>query len=318
MSSYRRRAPRRRLGYHVLLVPDDGRPARSWAVSPALVRGAVVLLIANVALIVSLFIVSGWRGQLLNRRTAELLQLQQEHAALQTLTTQQEEQLLLLATEAEELAARLNELESLSVEIWELLGYEEPPPIDGNVAELGRGGPDDGFEDDLAAATLATVQILSNELSARFQEFEELRKSVIARNHRLAHTPSIWPASGSVSSEYGTRRHPITGKVQLHRGIDIAAPVGTPVYATADGTVVFAGERGGYGLTVVIDHGYGMQTLYAHNSRLFVKAGDAVRRGQQIAAMGSSGLSTGPHVHYEVLVNGEAVNPRQFLPGRTP
>lgn len=317
MSLFKRKPYHRRSGYHLLVVPEDGRPARTWAVSPRHIGVAIALLVANLAVMGALLAVADIRGAELGRRTEELLRLQEEHAALAAVAAQQEDQLLVLALEAEELALRLQELESMSREIWQLLGYEDAPEPGGAAAELGRGGPDDGPQD-VAAATLATVQMLVQELPARFQDLEALRAGVLARNHRIAHTPSIWPALGTVSSEFGTRRHPITGTVQLHAGIDIAAPTGTPVHATANGSVVFAGERGGYGLAVVIDHGYGIQTLYAHNSRLLVKAGDVVERGQPIALVGSTGLSTGPHVHYEVHVNGEPVNPRAYLPSRTP
>lgn len=309
---------RRRSGYHVLVLPEDGRPARTWSVPPALVAGAVLLLVANVVLITTLFSISGTRGMELRLRTAQLAALTERHETLLATAQEQEEQLTVLALEAEQLAVRVQELESLGAEIWQLLGYEGDLPLDETFSELGRGGPDSGMTDDLAAAALATVTMLADELPMRFQELETLRESVLARNHRLAHTPSVWPASGRVSSEYGSRRHPITGNVQLHAGIDIAAPTGTPVHATAAGTVAFAGERGGYGLTVVIDHGYGVQTLYAHNSRLYVSSGDVVERGQHIAAVGSTGLSTGPHVHYEVHVNGQAINPRSYLPTRNP
>lgn len=309
---------RRRSGYHVLVLPEDGRPARTWSVRPALVTAAVLLLVANIVLITTLFSVSGTRGMELRLRTTQLAALTERHEALLATAQEQEEQLTVLALEAEQLALRVQELEHLGAEIWQLLGYEGETPVAEAFSELGRGGPDFSDTDDLAEAALATVTMLADELSARLQELELLRESVLARNHRLAHTPSIWPASGRVSSEYGSRRHPITGNVQLHAGIDIAAPTGTPVHATAAGKVTFAGQRGGYGLTVIIDHGYGVQTLYAHNSRLYVSAGDVVERGDHIAAVGSTGMSTGPHVHYEVHVNGQAINPRSYLPTRNP
>lgn len=309
---------RHRSGYDVLAVPRDGSTVRRWTVPQAALSFAGALLTANVVLIVALFSLSSSRGMELQLQRTQLRSLAERHEALLAAAAEQEEQLTILALEAERLAIRVQELESLGAEIWQLLGHDGDPPVDLSFAELGRGGPDDGFGDDLAAAALATVDMLARELPMRFQELEILRENILARNHRLAHTPSIWPASGRVSSEYGTRRHPVSGTVQLHRGIDVAAPAGTPVYATAAGTVVFAGHRGGYGLTVVIDHGYGLQTLYAHNSRLYVTVGDVVERGDRIAAVGSTGLSTGPHVHYEVLVNGEAVNPRAYLPTRNP
>lgn len=294
-------------------MPDDGRPARAWSVPRTAVTTAAVLLVVNVALIAVLTVISGSRGLELRLRTAQLQSLAERHATLLKTADEQEAQLTVLALEADRLATRVRELESLGAEIWQLLGFDGDPPVDHSSADLGRGGPDDG-PDQLAAAALATVNAVARRLPTQFQEMEMLRESVLARNHRLDHTPSAWPATGRVSSEYGTRRHPISNNMQLHKGIDIAAPMGTPVTATGAGTVSFAGERGGYGLTVVIDHGYGVQTLYAHNSRLYVKAGDVVRRGDRIAAVGSTGLSTGPHVHYEVHVQGDPVNPREYLP----
>ncbi|MBD3372644.1 MAG: peptidoglycan DD-metalloendopeptidase family protein [Candidatus Coatesbacteria bacterium] len=126
-------------------------------------------------------------------------------------------------------------------------------------------------------------------------------------------TPSIKPVVGHIISFIGNRIHPITGLIHFHRGIDISAAYGTPIMAPADGTVVFAGTRGGYGTTCFIDHGYGYQTRYGHCSRLNVKEGDEVQRGQVIAHIGSTGMSTGPHLHYEVLVEGSVTNPLAYI-----
>jgi murein DD-endopeptidase MepM/ murein hydrolase activator NlpD len=123
-----------------------------------------------------------------------------------------------------------------------------------------------------------------------------------------------WPvANPVVTSEFGYRTHPIYGNRRLHAGIDLAANTGTPVMAAAAGTVVTAGWMSGYGYTVVIDHGDALATLYAHNSALSVSPGQHVNRGQRIASAGSTGNSTGPHVHFEVRVKGEPVNPRNYL-----
>jgi murein DD-endopeptidase MepM/ murein hydrolase activator NlpD len=128
-----------------------------------------------------------------------------------------------------------------------------------------------------------------------------------------ASTPSVWPVRGWVTSPFGNRIGPFNGKIQFHEGIDIAAQIGTPVVAPADGVVIKAGFEAGYGNMVELSHGYGLKTVFGHNSRLNVKPGQRVKRGDIIAYSGNTGSSTGPHVHYEVRVNGLPVNPLRYL-----
>jgi murein DD-endopeptidase MepM/ murein hydrolase activator NlpD len=123
----------------------------------------------------------------------------------------------------------------------------------------------------------------------------------------------LHPVNGPVSSSFGMRVHPISGQLQMHEGMDMAVPIGTPVKASGSGEVVFAGEVSGYGNLVVVDHGNGVQSLYGHLDSIDVKAGDAVRRGQVIAASGNSGRSTGPHLHFEIRLGGRPVNPVDFV-----
>ena len=126
-------------------------------------------------------------------------------------------------------------------------------------------------------------------------------------------TPTIWPVKGWVSSPFGFRSSPFSGRRVFHEGLDIAARYGLDIHATAKGIVVYAGDKAGYGKIVTIDHGYGYMTRYSHNSRITVKVGDKVNKGDVIAKVGSTGRSTGPHCHYEVLVNGIPVNPMKFI-----
>jgi murein DD-endopeptidase MepM/ murein hydrolase activator NlpD len=139
------------------------------------------------------------------------------------------------------------------------------------------------------------------------------RGDVDRRNALAAATPSIWPAHGWLSSSVGRRTDPITGGADFHRGLDISADAGSPVYATADGTVTHSAREGAYGNLITIDHGYGLETRYGHLSKYEVKSGDHVKRGQIVGRVGSTGRATGPHLHYEVRVNGRLLNPLQLL-----
>lgn len=172
--------------------------------------------------------------------------------------------------------------------------------------------PADGEVSLLATLELQTAS-LHSEVTQRLEEAERLRKELLAYERLLDHTPSLWPVRGRLTSRFGYRRDPFTGRSTMHNGLDLAVPIGTPVRAAADGIVVEAGRQSGYGLTVRIDHGYGYQTLYGHNSQLLVRVGQKVTKGQIIARSGSSGRSTAPHLHYEVRVNGKPVNPADYL-----
>lgn len=159
----------------------------------------------------------------------------------------------------------------------------------------------------------AQAERLASELIARERSLDELLERLEGKSAQLASTPSIWPTSGWVTSSYGYRTSPFTGRRQFHSGIDIAANFGTPVVAPATGRVVFAGRKGAMGNMVEIDHGYGIHSIYGHLAEFFVKKGEFVERGQRIAAVGSTGRSTGPHLHYSVRLNRKHVNPANYI-----
>jgi murein DD-endopeptidase MepM/ murein hydrolase activator NlpD len=149
--------------------------------------------------------------------------------------------------------------------------------------------------------------------NARELSLSDLLERLEGKRHRLSSTPSIWPAKGWLTSRFGNRISPFTGGRQFHAGIDIAGARGTDVIAPARGRVVFAGTRGPLGRTLVIDHGYGIRTIYGHNHENLVKRGQEVERGQVVATLGNTGRSTGPHLHYVVEVKGKAVNPLDYI-----
>jgi len=148
---------------------------------------------------------------------------------------------------------------------------------------------------------------------ARALSLKDLVDELEDKHQRLASSPAIWPARGWLTSGFGKRISPFTGRRQFHAGIDIASARGTPVVAPARGRVEFVGAKGPLGNALLIDHGYGVRTQYGHNDKILVKRGDVVERGQKIALVGNTGRSTGPHLHYTVEVNGKAVNPIDFI-----
>lgn len=155
---------------------------------------------------------------------------------------------------------------------------------------------------------LDELERTSREMESRIRDYQESRNSPALGTGRL-----MWPCSGRVTSPFGWRVHPVLHKQKFHSGIDISAGMGTPVCAADSGVVIVSGWNGGYGKMVVIDHGNHISTLYGHNSVLRVNVGDKVTQGQIIALSGSTGLSTGPHVHFEVRVDGRPANPLSYL-----
>jgi murein DD-endopeptidase MepM/ murein hydrolase activator NlpD len=158
-----------------------------------------------------------------------------------------------------------------------------------------------------------TLAELERQAQFQKQSFAEIVTYIQQQDKVLSHTPSIWPVGGWVSSGFGYRNDPFTGRRVMHRGIDIVAPPGTPIVAAADGRVNFAGVKSGYGKTVQIDHGYGYTTFYGHCQSIRVRYGQVVRRGHVIATVGRTGKTTGYHLHYGVKVSGKWVNPRNYI-----
>jgi murein DD-endopeptidase MepM/ murein hydrolase activator NlpD len=200
-------------------------------------------------------------------------------------------------------------------------------PIDPQVQAAGIGGPTLASRPGLLNAGPAVrrseeIRVDLNALIRRANllaaSFEEAKDSLASHSQQLAATPSIMPTQGWLTSAFSSmREHPILHIARPHEGIDVTAPMGSPIEAPAAGVVTDAGWESGYGNTVTIDHGYGITTKFAHASKLLVKTGQRVQRGQRIALVGNTGLATGPHLHYEVHVNGRPVDPlRYVLPDR--
>ncbi len=160
------------------------------------------------------------------------------------------------------------------------------------------------------------IEELKKQIKITMENIGDIKDYLSQQRDLYVATPRGWPVDGHITSPYGQRDHPMTGGSEFHGGVDIAAEPGRPVRATADGIVSFAGWSGANGNLVVLEHGFGFSTFYAHNKKVEVTEGQKVKRGDIVGYIGSTGNSTGPHVHYEVWRNGRCINPQVYLQGR--
>ena len=196
-----------------------------------------------------------------------------------------------------------------------------PGQTDGNLFGVGGAAPEDlepqleltQRHEGLIREMHQQVDELASASQRQENSFGNLLDKLEGQRNLLASTPAIRPTGGWMTSRFGYRVSPFTGRKEFHKGVDIANRKGTAILATANGIVSFAGKKGPMGSVVVIDHGHGMITRYAHLSEALKKQGDTVKRGDIIAQMGNSGRSTGPHLHYEVHLNGVPVNPVTYI-----
>jgi murein DD-endopeptidase MepM/ murein hydrolase activator NlpD len=299
----------------LMLVPHDNESVRSFQVTSRSVR-TVLSTVLIVAVLLGTFSIAFFVKQ-------------SEHVQAAGLRTENQ----LLAAEVNGMREQMEELNrsiaTLSEKDEKFRTIAGLPEIDEDVRRVGIGGPgtelagsgalsrvnpEVGSRVESTAQDLGTLtrraQLLQSSMDDAIQQLQRNRE-------RLAATPTIAPAHGHLSSLFSRGRfHPVLRITRPHNGIDIAAKVGEPILAAGGGRVIFAGwKSGGYGNTVEIDHGYGYVTRYAHASKVLVRTGQTVARGDLIAEVGATGLVTGPHLHYEVEVNGRQVDPLNFIIG---
>jgi murein DD-endopeptidase MepM/ murein hydrolase activator NlpD len=292
----------------VVLVPHGSEPSRIVEVSYTVLKVAVTLCVAVVVVSVLLGYASISRSVDLSRAT----RLEQENA--------------LLAAQLGELHGRVRNLsdtlQSIAQRDQRIRVLANLSPLDPQVRAAGIGGPAGtmtaahvpGLLGRRADAIRVDISALIRRANLLATSFREAADSLASHSDRLAAMPSIMPTQGWLTSAFSSmREHPILHIARPHEGIDVSAPMGTPIEAPAAGRVLSAGWETGYGNVVTIDHGYGIVTKFAHASKLFVRQGQRVARGQRIALVGNSGLATGPHLHYEVHVNGRPVDPLHYV-----
>ncbi len=301
--------------YTIVVFPSSTSKPKKYSVSNKFIRKGMIAFISLFVIFAGIgtYVINDYFG--LRDNAVDVAHLKRE-AKIQKVKVDQFSQAL---KNFESELARLERFENKLRVITSL--EDSPKSVDKN---FGVGGPyglsTHSLNSALEKESNAMMDRLMNDLgnlnnqvklqSISFQELDEYFKG---QKSLLSATPSIWPARGWVTSGFGLRKSPFTGLREKHEGYDIGARHGSDVRATADGVVVVQGRETGYGNMVELDHGYGMRTRYGHNSKNLVKVGDRVKRGQVIAQVGNTGRSTGPHVHYEVLLNGVPVNPKNYI-----
>ncbi|HET7746455.1 MAG TPA: peptidoglycan DD-metalloendopeptidase family protein [Vicinamibacteria bacterium] len=231
----------------------------------------------------------------------ELRRLRSENEELRSKTRVYEEN-------AGKLQAKVVQLQGMVNKLGVMAGLEQSLPEP--AAGVGGGTNGEAVPPILNPSALTALDRNLTTLTTRSEELHDFYSDQSAL---LSSTPSIWPVRGYLSATFGNRLDPFTGQRDFHTGIDVSTPIGTAIHAPAEGVVISAGPHGGYGLSLVIDHGYGVVTRYGHMDGFAVKPGQRLRRGDLIGYVGNTGRSTGPHLHYEVWVRDQAQNPIHYI-----
>ncbi len=285
--------------YTLIVVPHAKARFRKFQVSLRLTKwalGTTAVLSLGLAALLAHY---GW----ISFQVIELKRLRSENRALATKAQAYEQN-------AAKLQAKVLALQNTVTKLGMMAGLEKslPDPQVGGVGGLSSLETTAPSFD--VASSMMTLDRTVSQLTEKSTKLEEVFED---QKVLLASTPSVWPVRGYLSAGFGNRLDPFTGLRDFHPGIDISTPLGTKVHAPADGVVVSCGPKGGYGNALVIDHGYGVVTRYAHLDAFNVKPGQRIRRGDVIAFVGSTGRSTAPHLHYEVWVNDRTLNPIQYI-----
>ncbi len=302
--------------YTFYIVGSGKKPFRQLALSGRHALVFVALLIA-LSSILSVSIYAGITSVRHRNASAAIeLEMARKDAEIEA----RDEQLLTMAGEVNTLKRSLLDLYEFEKKI-RVIANLGPVSKGDNLFGVGGAIPEDIdtnliiHEQGEALVREMAEQINETSLAAEEERgrFVSLYEILDEKRSVLESTPAIRPTTGWVSSKFGARTSPFSGKKSFHKGYDIANHVGTPIVAPADGVVTYAGSRGSMGIMVTLDHGHGMVTRYGHLSKTLKKSGEQVKRGETIALMGNTGRSTGPHLHYEVHLNGMPVNPVKYI-----
>ena len=269
--------------------------------------------------LVALLIITSSLFYMVNSINDKYNKSKKEISSLATLNTSQKEEIEKLQNDAVQIQQQLEENIKALDQIKEIVGVKKSSETtEKNITTQPVTTDASKNTSDNSLQQIDQIKTSYNELSIQLLSQRQLiDSSMVTVKKQVAYLnakPSIKPVNSRITDSYGYRKNPFTNRgSEFHRGIDFAGDIGTPIKATGDGVVIFAGWQSGYGNVLIISHGYGITSLYGHNSKLLVKKGDKVKKSQIISKMGSTGRSTGSHLHYEVRVNGKIVNPSNYF-----
>lgn len=297
--------------YTFIFIPDVTGTFRRFSIPKIFLKAGIV---ATALVFVATFLFA-YQIVTIDQESGELSDLRSQNNA-QNLEIQK------FAKRIKELDQQMARLERFDKKLRIITAQEVGSDSEKN---FGSGGPDEpslesytgmsNWDSNHSVMDALTEDLERLQGQAKAQEISFFQLDEFFKNQvsLLSSTPSIWPAHGWVTSGFGYRKSPFTGLREMHEGLDIVAQYGSPVVSPANGIVIQATRDIGYGNIIEIDHGYGLVTRYGHNSKILVRVGDVVKRGQVISFVGNTGRSTGPHLHYEVVLNGVPVNPMNYI-----
>lgn len=322
-----------------VIIPDANGSVKRVTIPAAIVILVPVLIVLLALSVVGLFLLyqgnAGSISSLQHKLADSSSRYERLLAAKESSIDSLQTQVVDLSTQAQSIQQKISEVNKLETQVKSMVGLQsgdaknkkdasvpaDATIEDGDPSDGGMGGEDlpvtDAEIDALLDQTRTGFAALDPELEKLRESLEQTKTDVAKAQAALRKTPTIWPTDNRrITSLFGVRKDPFTGRARFHAGVDIAGSTGDPIYATADGVVVHSERDSAEGNNITIDHGNGIRTRYMHMSKLIAEVGDKVSKGDVIGELGSTGRSTGPHIHYEVLVAGDQSDPIPYLKGQ--
>ncbi|MGM0501469.1 MAG: peptidoglycan DD-metalloendopeptidase family protein [Bacillota bacterium] len=312
------------------VIPETEREIFSLDIPKSWLKWGLYIIILSVVLLAGVLYYYYYQFHITRKEVKLLVPYRQKAEKLEEKNKDLQSKLSNLSQQTEEIKEQFNQIKKENKQVKEMIDFNNDDDISSNTND-----DNNSNDNQLPQATTASTSIGSSNTSGTLikntkhnlsildegidrkkKDLSDLKEEITNYKDYLAAKPKGWPllgGKGKISSGYGDRFHPIKKKRIFHEGVDIGVWYNHKVVATGKAKVVFSGWKSGYGRTVILEHGYGYRTLYGHNNKVLVKKGEVVKRGEAIALSGNSGQSTGPHLHYEVHVNGEHTNPQPFF-----